>query len=89
MESSIASNTRIKFEFSMLLMQPQSLTESCENEKSQSRSGIAPSVKKWGSGRDPRVHNLRLRDSEYYTRLLFLTTLVESLFSSCQGKTFL
>ena len=35
-ESSIASNTLIKFEFSMLLMQPQSLTESCENEKSQS-----------------------------------------------------
>ena len=34
----------------------------CENEKSQSRSGIAPSVKKWGSGRDPRVHNMRLRD---------------------------
>ena len=59
MESSIASNTLIKFEFSMLLMQPQSLTESCENEKSQSRSGIAPSVKKWGSGRDPRVHNMR------------------------------
>ena len=35
---------------------------SCENEKSQSRSGINPSVKKCGSGSDPRVRNMHLRD---------------------------
>ena len=34
----------------------------CENEKSQSRSGIDPSVKKWGSGSDPRVNNMILWD---------------------------
>ena len=33
-----------------------------ENEKSQSRSGIDPSIKKLGSGSDPRVLNMLLRD---------------------------
>ena len=51
----------------------------CENEKSHQGLGSIPASKKWGSGSDPRVHNVCMRlipqNSGTYPRTAFLWTL--------------